>query len=196
MDPRESFFQNMLPYAKKASAELGIPSSVILAQWAHESAYGESYGAKHRLNFAGISNFIGKPYSWSKAIKVEPRPKSEGSWYNVYANASDFTDDYVHVMNLKYYDKVRAAGKTPGIDDDILQLAKSPFAADHYGGTGSNLMNIIKKFDLLKFDKNTIFGQEFGPIIDSNESLVNKDLGLVILSGAAALAFIALLDNI
>ena len=187
----------MLPYAKKASIGLGIPTSVILAQWAHESAYGTSYGATHRLNFGGISNFIGKPYNWSKAIKVEPRPKNEGSWYNVYSSVDDFVDDYIHVMNLSYYKDVRSAGATPGIEDDVLALAKSPYAGDHYGGTGSSLMNIIKNFKLVNFDKNSGEAAALGVAINnSNETLINKEMQMVVLTGAAALMLIAFIDNI
>lgn len=151
----KKYFDEMLPYAKKASGELGIPVSVILSQWAHESAYGTSWGATHRNNHAGISNFIGKPYKWSKAYKVEKRPSNEGSWYNVYRSVDDFVSDYIHVMKLGYYKDVIRAGGTEGIGDDFIELGKSPFAGTHYkknGVFGGSLKAIYDQFGLGKYD--------------------------------------------
>lgn len=197
MNAKEVFFEKMQPYAARASSELGIPSSVILAQWAHESAYGTSWGATHRLNFGGISNGTGTIYSWSKAASLEPRPANEGAWYYVYKSIDDFVDDYIHVMNLSYYGDVRRAGATPGVEDDVLALAKSPYAGDHYGGTGQSLINIIKNFKLLNFDKNNSDAAELGLAIkNSNETLINEDMKMVIVTGAAALMFIAFLDRV
>lgn len=196
------YFEKMKPYAEKASRGTGIPVSVILAQWAHESAYGGSYGAKNRNNHAGISNFTGKPYNWSKAYKVDPRPSNEGGWYNVYKNIDDFVDDYIHVMNLNYYDEVRKAGQTPQIEDDVLELGKSPFAGNHYvknGVPGGSIMAMIKSNNLTVYDSRQnddgLYILKENVKKNPNESLMNKDQGLAIFTGAVALTLIGLLSD-
>ncbi len=190
---KTQYFDKMKPYAERASKALGIPVSVILAQWAHESDYGRSWGARHRNNHAGISNFTGKPYSWSKAYKVEPRPSNEGAWYNVYRSIDDFVDDYIHVMNLGYYDKVREAGKTQGVEDDVLELGKSPFAGNHYkknGVPGGAIMDMIKANNLTKYDY-----VEYANKINDDEIIQFKstnDKPVLLVLGATALAILAM----
>ncbi|MCT4564168.1 MAG: glucosaminidase domain-containing protein [Maledivibacter sp.] len=201
-----NYFDRMKPHAQRASKALGIPVSVILAQWAHESDYGRSWGARHRNNHAGISNFSGKPYSWSKAYKVEPRPKAEGAYYNVYRDVEGFVDDYIHVMNLGYYKAVREAGKTPGIDDDVRELGKSPFAGTHYkknGVFGGSIMDMIKTNGLTKYDGLHNASLELDKVGEfketmkknPNDVILNKDSKIAMFTGVVALGLIALFDD-
>lgn len=114
---RNSYFEKMMPYAVKAEKETGIPAKVILAQWAHETAYGTSSLAQRANNHGGIkSNSRGRDYV--------------SGIYAGYNSLDSFTRDYIRVMNLSYYDEVRGAS-TP--NKTIVALGNSPYAEDpHY----------------------------------------------------------------
>lgn len=146
-----SFFTEIQETAQWAARKTGLDPAVIMAQWAHESTFGGSYGARHRNNLSGISWGSTKIPSWSKATKVEPRPKNEGGYYFVYDSVADFASDYAHVMNNSRYNHVREAGTVSG---QIKALATpSPvdgktFAGDSYGGDGKSLLAIVKQYGL------------------------------------------------
>lgn len=136
MSSQTDFFTKMMPYAVEASNRTHVPVSVILAQWANESAYGTSDLAKNANNFGGI-NHTGNSIA--------------AGTYGAYAKYSDinqFVDDYVRVLNLSYYDKVRAAGT---VDGAVRALGDSPYAGSHYsvnGVPGQSLANIINQYHL------------------------------------------------
>lgn len=126
------FFDDLSPYAARASQETGIPAPVILAQWALESNYGQSDLAQRSDNLAGI-----KFVSSSVAEGVT-------NGYAKYADYDQFTQDYIRVMNLPYYSQVRSAGSVEGA---ISALANSPWAESGYDG-GSSLASIINNNNL------------------------------------------------
>lgn len=77
-DGPQAFVQQMLPYAKTASAGTGLPVNLLLAQWAEESGYGTSSLAKFYNNYGGIKN-----------------PETGG--FRKYMTADDFALDVVAV---------------------------------------------------------------------------------------------------
>lgn len=138
------FFSNMLPYAQKASKALDIPVSVILSQWAVESAYGTSQLAKNHNNYGGVT-WVGSSIA---------KGKSDNGVFASYNNADQFTQDYIRVMKLGYYDQVRKADTVEGT---VKALAESPYAESHYGG-GTSIVGIIKANNLTKYDGQTQTG--------------------------------------
>lgn len=128
MNP-EKFFQKMSPYAIKAGAALGMPPKVILAQWALESAYGQSRLAQASNNFGGI--------------KYTSHADGRDGSYSAYDSVSSFTNDYIRVMGSSYYYEVRQAS---GIHDTVVALGKSPYAGDlHYA---QKILDVLKNRDV------------------------------------------------
>lgn len=110
---QSDFMSSMSGYAMTAGAALGMPYQVILAQWAHESAYGTSDLAARAKNFAGI--------------KYNDNADFKSGSYAGYNSIPKFVADYIRVMQLPYYNGVRNAG---GIRETIEELGKSPYAED------------------------------------------------------------------
>lgn len=166
------FFDKMLPYANRASSATSIPTSVILAQWGIESGYGTSKGAKVRNNFGGLSWMSSKMPDWTNATGLDPRPKNEGGYYFTYANASDYTDDYIHYMQGSRYASVRKAGKEGNITQIVNALSKSGYAASGYGG-GNPILSAINKYKLTSYDNKKYFMG--GSIVDSTKSTTTSN---------------------
>ncbi|MBK5251108.1 MAG: glucosaminidase domain-containing protein [Peptostreptococcaceae bacterium] len=178
MDPK-SYFDKMSPYAAKASAALGIPKSVILAQWSWETAFGTNRGSKDLNNHGGIK-YVGASTQGY-----------ESGMYAGYATIDSFVDDYVRVLSLRYYDDVRKAGATPGINDDVVALGASPYAESGYAN-GNNILQRIKQYGLITFDGASSTGSVASDTLagvkaQSDKIVYSKDTGLFVAVGAAAL---------
>jgi len=177
-----SYFEQMAPYAAKASAALGIPKSVILAQWSWETAFGTNRGSKDLNNHGGIK-YVGASTQ-----------DYESSMYAGYASIDSFVDDYVRVLSLRYYDDVRKAGATPGIEDDTKALGASPYAESGYAN-GNNILQRITQYGLTAFDGISGTGNPVGNVdnvlgevkAQSDKIVYSKDTGLFVAVGAAAL---------
>ena len=178
MTPK-AYLEQMAPYAAKASAALGIPKSVILAQWSYETAWGTNRGSRDLNNHGGIK-FVGASTQ-----------DYESGMYAGYATLDGFVDDYVRVLKLKYYDDVRKAGATPGIEDDTKALGASPYAETGYNG-GLNILKRIKDYGLTAYDESINVGTVADAAVQevkekSDLISFNKDTGLFVAVGAAAL---------
>lgn len=146
MTPLE-FFSMILPYAKRASGVLDIPTSVIMSQWALESDYGNSQLALATGNLGGIKYTSYAPASYTMGSNVYANYKKD---FNV------FTNDYIRVLsrNAYGYPEARAA---VSVEDTVKALSASQYAESHYGG-GADLMARIKTYQLTKYDSNDISG--------------------------------------
>jgi hypothetical protein len=75
------------------------------------------------------------------------------SGYAKYRDLTQFTDDYIRIINNGLYENVKAA---VSIEDTAYALGQSPYAEGHYisgnGPKGSSLLWVIDKFDLKKYD--------------------------------------------
>lgn len=174
-----AYFDQMAPYAAKASAKLGIPKSVILAQWSWETAFGTNRGSTDLNNHGGI-----------KYVGASTQDYKSGM-YAGYASIDSFVDDYVRVLSLKYYDDVRKAGATPGIDDDAKALGASPYAESGYAN-GNNILQRITQYGLTTFDGSSSpvgnVDNVLGEVKAQSDKIVySKDTGLFVAVGAAAL---------
>lgn len=109
MEVQKSFVRNVLPAAEKASAATGIPTNVIMAQWALESGWGKS-GLAKTGNLGGIKE-------WGKGAAVDMPTKEvvNGQKINTTGRFKDFKGDvgsyaesYAKLMSGPRYAQVRA----------------------------------------------------------------------------------------
>lgn len=135
-DPNvQAFVATYLDDARIAAGQLGMPVSVILAQWGNETAWGTSQVFRDQNNFAGEG--------WN------------GSTYNTYQDKDAGLVGYIQGWNGSNYastlQKIHLAG---GINADPIyaaqQVEASPWAGGHYGGNG--LENIIQQEGLAQYD--------------------------------------------
>jgi hypothetical protein len=128
------FVTNYAAAAARAAADTGLWTSVVLAQWADETAFGTSRAFLLGNNFAGVS---------------------PGGKIASYPSQAAGLSAYIETMDLATYDSVRAA-KAAGARDQAVALGKSPWAGGHYtapgGEPGSSLVGIIDSLNLTAYD--------------------------------------------
>lgn len=132
---KEDYFKFILPYANTASKGTQIPFEVIIAQWAKESAYGNSDLVQSSNNYAGVTYV-------SNSIADFQKGRFAG-----YNTIDKFVQDYIRVMNLPYYDKVRAADT---VEMTCIELGKSPYSAND-PTYGTIIFQIVTKNNLSRF---------------------------------------------
>jgi flagellum-specific peptidoglycan hydrolase FlgJ len=161
---RETYYHKMRPYAERASRALDMNVDFILIQWAHESANGTSAIAKENKNHAGIK--------WSKYNQVGATINRGHAKYN---SLDRFVTDYIRVMNLSYYDKVRQA---LSIEDEIKAIDASPYAEDKK--YGQKLLAIFNGGGIPS---------------DNGEGFSNKELATATSIGLAFIALMKLVNQ-
>lgn len=128
------FINKVVAAAARCAADTGLWTSVVLAQWADETAWGTSRAWLYGNNPAGVS----------PGGKIASYP----------SQAAGFAA-YVQTMGLKYYEPVRDA-RPLGAVAQALALGRSPWAGGHYtaegGIPGSSLVGIIGSMDLTAYD--------------------------------------------
>lgn len=140
----KAFYKKLYPYAKYIYLITGMPVSVLLAQFAHESGFESPSWIGHN-NYAGITNPGG------------------ATRFKQYATIIGFANDYVKTIRLKYYAGVLAAVKAKRTPDEIaLELSKSPWDAGHYGG-GQSLLAKMKADNLYQYDQGLGLTMEKSP---------------------------------
>lgn len=185
---KQNFYEKMLPYAQQASQALNMPVSAILTQWALESGYGTSRFAIEGLNFGGIKLSKNSPTS-DYLIQG-----GSGAKFAKYSSLSQFTEDYIRVMNLSYYNHVR------GLQDPIetlKALANSPYDAGGY--SNNKLINWFYRDDVAQYDSSNYY---IKPRLDGNNlniplpglepdtiALVLISLAVMVLVGGVSRAF-------
>jgi hypothetical protein len=122
-----SYYTDALPWARQASAQTGVLTSVILAQWDVEGQ--------------------GWPPAFNNPGDVgDPNNAGQTSYASIQAGV----DAYVETMMLSYYSGVRSA---VGYVAQSQALGRSPWAASHYGNPpGSDLISIIQTYSLTQYD--------------------------------------------
>jgi hypothetical protein len=125
-----SFFAEVEPHARVASARTGVPASVILAQWGIETGYGTSQAWMAGHNFAGVS--------------AGGAPKH-------YADRAAGLADYISTLLSPRYAAVRSAASPTAAAE---ALALSPWDAGHYDG-GRLLSSVMERNQLGRFDSST-----------------------------------------
>jgi len=131
----QAFIDRALPYARHASEATGVPVSVVLSQWGVESGWGTNHLSEGN-NLGSIAH-LGR--------------------YVSYPTLDAFIDDWVRVLCLPLYTRVRtaaASGKDPVAVATLL--AESPHSESHYREgshpVGWLLVRVLKDFQLAEFD--------------------------------------------
>jgi hypothetical protein len=131
-DAEQAWVNEVLPYAQVGKQDTGVLVSVILAQWADETAWGTSVAYLEGNNLAGVS---------------------PGGVIARYPDLNAGLTAWVQTMTLGYYAAVRAA---QGWNAQALALGASPWAAGHYQlpgqAEGSALVAIIADNSLWLYD--------------------------------------------
>ena len=149
-DP-ESFFGTLGPIAAEYD-EYGIYPSVMLAQAALESNFGESQLSLDYHNYFGI-----KAHGHHRSVRLETieyytdSPTTITDNFCVYNNPNDCFNDYAELLteNDNYSDAVGAA--SPAMAAKALQAGG--YATDP--NYASKLIQIIKEYNLTRFDPMT-----------------------------------------
>lgn len=131
----EEFLATFLASAGAASRATGLDTSVILAQWADETAWGSSSAWVDGHNYAGVS---------------------PGGHIASYASPAAGLDAYIATMNgsPQFGPRVRT-GATPSAQCELLGSAHPVWAASGYNngaGPGSALIAIIEANDFEQYD--------------------------------------------
>jgi len=132
-DQEQSFVNAMLGYAQAGELATGVLVSVILAQWANETAWGTSPAFVNGNNPAGIS---------------------PGGVIARYPSRRDGVRAWIATMSDRDYASVRSAA---GWRAQSIALGRSPWAAGHYengagDGPGSALVDLITEASLFLYD--------------------------------------------
>jgi flagellar protein FlgJ len=99
MDRKETFLRTYAAAAVAAGRHFKLNPVVILAQAAHESAWGTSYGATARRNFFGIIAAGTKNEFWGGA---KSQSSVSGLWFRIYETAEKGFDDFASLIARKY----------------------------------------------------------------------------------------------
>ncbi len=144
-----AFISFALPYARRASAATGWPTSLILAQW----------GLEHGWHLPGYTG-----YNFGNCGAVPGEATIGG--LNVPGSPAAFTysktpEDglrvYIHVAHLSFYTGVAWAAQHGGVDAAARALGRSPWDAGHYtdhNDPGSSLLAILHAYNLYQYDAN------------------------------------------
>jgi hypothetical protein len=127
----QDFINEVLAYAQDGKNKTGVLVSVILAQWACETGWGDSDYFTQGHNPAGIS---------------------PGGQVAAYPSLAAGEAAWVQTMELEYYDGVRAA---VGWNAQCVALGQSPWAGSNYNngdGPGSILVALISENSLWLYD--------------------------------------------
>lgn len=120
-DRRATFVQNYLPYAQQASAATGIDPGLILAQAAHETAWGRKAPGN---NFFGIK---GGGQTFATHEYVGGQKVSMKAGFRRYDSPADSFADWARLMQTPRYAGVLAA-TTP--EDQARALKAAGYATD------------------------------------------------------------------
>lgn len=167
MSSPPTFFSEVLATAKQASAQTGVLPSVILAQWAIETAYGGGTNFTVQNNYAGVS---------------------AGGYVNGFPSKAAGLAAYISNLKSSYYVEVRTA-KT--WQSQAKALGESQWAASHYdtpttgGYPGSQLIAVITENQLVRYDAGASAGSSSGA------PLPPETLGIGSVTGNSNAGFVA-----
>lgn len=156
------------PLASNAGNRFGMNPIDILAQSAQETGWGESYGAKVRKNFFGITASGPVNQYWDGSYNVST---VSGLKFRTYKTAQDSFYDFARLITSKYKEEVKfsQAGDSLGY---AKAIALSPYISETNGDNRSDyqrnvasnaqflngvLQDVIAK-DILDRKKKDLFG--------------------------------------
>lgn len=125
---KQEFTKTYYSAAEKAGNKYNLNPTVILAQAAHESAWGSSYAAKTRKNFFGILA-AGSPNEYWDGTKSASKT-NPNLVFRIYKSAEDSFMDFARLISKNY--KTAAS-----LSSDSTQYAKaiaySPYISEKNG---------------------------------------------------------------
>jgi flagellar protein FlgJ len=125
---KEEFVKQYFPLAETAGKKYNLNPTVILAQAAHESAWGSSYAARFRKNFFGIIA-AGSPNEYWDGAK-SPSQTNPHLVFRIYKTEQDSFMDFARLISKNY--KTAAA-----VSSDSTKYAKaiaySPYISEQNG---------------------------------------------------------------
>lgn len=146
----DDFFKEYSQDAINEQIRSGIPASIILAQAAIESGYGQSLLTIQANNFFGIKQ--GNNWNGETAVFSTQNDSTATSVFRKYATPRDSFKDHTDFLNSnKRY--VSCFGNT-----DYIAWAN---CLEHAGysetaGYGQSLINLIQKYNLQEYDKKAV----------------------------------------
>lgn len=156
-----SFINNYYPLAKKAGEEFNINPVVILAQAAHESAWGDSYSAKQRRNFFGITA-LGSPNKYWNGEKS--KSSASGLWFRIYKTDQDSFYDFARLISSKYKSAASVSNDTASYAHAI---AYSPYISEQVGDNRPLYEKAVK-------DNSEFIKKILGPTLLRDEEIREK----------------------
>ncbi|MEF1292028.1 flagellar assembly peptidoglycan hydrolase FlgJ [Vibrio sp. M260118] len=134
-DSPESFVTSMKPYAEKAAQALGIDSSLLLAQAALETGWGQkvvnnSRGSSNNLfNIKADRSWSGDKVSTQTLEYHQGVPVKENAAFRSYANYEESFNDYVSFLNKnpRYTMALRHGGNN---EEFIRGIHQAGYATD------------------------------------------------------------------
>lgn len=150
-EEKETFVMELSPYAQEFSKSHGLRPSLLIAQAALESNWGNSQLAKESNNYFGVKNKEGRSY--------HTKEFQESDWKEVKANFKEYPSLYESILDyadlLKYgtswddnlYDEVIAA---ENYQKAAYALTEAGYATDP--AYAEKLIQIIEQYNLDKLD--------------------------------------------
>lgn len=148
MPSTPAFINEHLADARVASSKLGIPVSVILAQWINETGSGGSPAFVGGHNYAGVS-YLDQPEAQVGASLGQYSPILS------YPTEAAGLAGYIARWLEPVYGPTRQIWTQTSDPITVARsIEQSPWAAGHYGGNG--LENLIGQYNLTAYDDPSI----------------------------------------
>ena len=138
LNSTQQYVSKHYEYARKAGERFRMDPLVILAQAAHESAWGSSSLAKNQHNFFGITA-AGSPNEFWKGDVYQSGGKYKLK-FRVYPSAQDSFYDFARLIASKY--KTAHAVAT-NYKDYATKISQSPYISESNGDNRSVYKNAI-----------------------------------------------------
>lgn len=151
---QKQFIKRLLPYAKKLEKYYGVRSSVILAQAAMASDYGNYLLAAKYHNFYGVLAKPGQHQILLRgAVYRDEKWQDETAAYRVYQSDEEATLTYMEMLRLEDQSTYTELAQASSYQNaaQILQDKLHP-NQPHYA---DRMIALIKKYQLNQYDQVT-----------------------------------------
>lgn len=200
MTKKEKFVSDNWLAALAVEKEFGMNPIVMLAQAAHESAWGNSYGAKNRYNFFGITA-AGSPNRYWDGQKS--KSTASGLWFRIYDNAQKSFLDFSRLIKAKY---TSAFAQSYNIDSYATAIAQSSYISESNGDNrtvyrksilqnATFIQDTVKKLSLLAANTSTNNTKPSNNSLDQDATGENTNVRKIIGGLTITVALIFLVKN-
>lgn len=150
MNNLHPFLREVLPHALTVHRQSGIPASVMLAQAALESGYGQSQLAQQGKNLFGVkagASWKGPTLSLPTLEYVNGAPVKVQARWRKYSDYAESFRDLARVYYNGRYDEALAYRRQPA---EFITRAGRVYATDPL--YASKVLSIISRYDLSRYD--------------------------------------------